>query len=73
METPFIVRVRTSAVAGHPGSMVLYVAVFHSEAEALEAIRANVPSDWQVEDVIGQALDSLVERRRITPGSVVQL
>ena len=67
---PFIVRVRTSALAGHPGPMVLYVAVVESEAEA---VAAAVPQDWQVEDVIGHALPSLVERRKIGPGRVEQL
>jgi hypothetical protein len=70
---PFIVRVRTSALAGHPGPMVLYVAVVESEAEAVAAVRSAVPQDWQVEDVIGHALPSLVERRKIGPGRVEQL
>ena len=71
--TPFIVRVRTSAVAGHPGSMVLFVAVFETETEAVNAVRSAVPNDWQVEDVIGHALASLIERRKISPGRVEQL
>src|SRR5438477_94755 len=71
--TPFIVRVRTSAAAGHSGSMVLYVAVVESETEAVAAVRSTVPRDWQVEDVIGHALPSLVERRKIGPGKVEQL
>jgi hypothetical protein len=53
--------------------MVLYVAVVESETEAVAAVRATVPPDWQVEDVIGQALPSLVERRKIGPGKVEQL
>jgi hypothetical protein len=53
--------------------MVLYVAVAESEAEAVAAVRSTVPADWQVEDVIGHALPSLVERRKISAGRVEQL
>ena len=53
--------------------MVLYVAMVETEVEAVAVVRSTVPPDWQVEDVIGHALASLAERRKIGPGNVEQL
>ena len=53
--------------------MVLFVALVDTETEAVAAVRSAVPPDWQVEDVIGYALPSLIERRKISPGRVEQL
>lgn len=70
----FIVRVRIPDLGPTPeGAMTLYVAMVSSEAEALSKVAAIVPKAWTVEDVVGVALPSLVERRKLRDGSIERL
>jgi hypothetical protein len=67
----YLVRARITDLGPSPeGSMTLYVAIFDTEAEALEAVRAKVPSSWKVEEVDGIAASSYVERHRLRKGDV---
>lgn len=72
--TAFIVRVRIPDLGPTTeGAMTLYVAVVSNEAEALSQVAAIIPKAWAVEDVVGIALPSLVERRKLRDGSVERL
>lgn len=72
--TAFIVRVRIPDLGPTPeGAMTLYVAMASSEAEALSQVADAIPKAWAVEDVVGVALPSLVERRKLSEGSVERL
>ena len=53
--------------------MVIYVAMFDTKEEALKAVAVDAPSGWRVEEVIGRALDSVVERRKVRPRTVTRL
>lgn len=53
--------------------MTLYVAMVSSEAEALSQVAGIVPKAWMVEDVVGVALPSLIEHRKLRDGSIERL
>lgn len=69
----FLVRVRTPDEDEKPGPFVLYIAMFETKAEAIEAVKKTVPHGWHVDDVDGEAEASLVRRRRLKAGDVERL
>jgi hypothetical protein len=72
--TPYLVRVRIPGAGVTPeGPMTIYIACFETEQEALDAVKRAVPDHWTLEEVIGQASDAIVTRRKLRPGSVEQL
>jgi hypothetical protein len=61
--TPFLVRVRIADLnPPDQGAMSLYIAVCETEAQAMEATKRAVPSNWQVEAVVGEAEPALVQK-----------
>jgi hypothetical protein len=46
--------------------------MFDTEDQAIQAVKAKIPSDWQVDDVIGVSVTAL-GARKIPPGTVEQL
>lgn len=72
--TPYLVRVRIPDLGpSAEGAIAVYVAMFDTEKEALEAVRSVAPKNWRVDEVIGRAANTLVERRKLRTGSVEQL
>ncbi|MGU3496114.1 hypothetical protein ACLBXM_18895 [Xanthobacteraceae bacterium A53D] len=68
---PFIVRVREkSGPDGELGSMVLFVAMMDSEADALSAVHHNASKHSIVEGVVDIAADSVVEKYGLKRGDV---
>jgi len=71
---PHLVRARISDLGPHPdGAIILYVAMFESERDALDAVKAIVPLTHKVIDVVGIAADSVVERRKLTAEQIEML
>ncbi|TIQ28744.1 MAG: hypothetical protein E5X48_31030 [Mesorhizobium sp.] len=72
--TPHLVRVRIPGLGpSAEGAIVLYVAMFDTKEEALRAVKLAVPNEWRVEDVVGQADESIVRRRKLAAGAVDML
>ena len=72
--TAYLVRVRIPDIGPDKiGATSLFIANVATEAEAMQKVRMQVPHHWTVDDVVGVALPSVVERRRILPGQVHQL
>jgi hypothetical protein len=70
--TPFLVRVRIPDLnPPDQGAFRLYIAVCESDAKALEATKAAVPSNWQVEAVVGEADPELIKRINPQPFKAV--
>lgn len=55
----YLVLVRTDPNAGPEGDMAIYAAKFEVEAEAFEAVKADLPTGWRAVKVIGPATDGL--------------
>lgn len=71
---PFLVRARIPDLGPSvEGAIVLYVAMFDTKEQALSAVRAVAPTAWRVDDVVGQADDSVVQRRKLASGAVEML
>jgi hypothetical protein len=71
---PFLVRARIPGLGPSiEGAVVLYVAMFDTREEAIKAVREVAPETWDVDDVVGQADDSVVQRRKLAPGAVDML
>ncbi len=51
--------------------MRLYIAVCETEAQAMEATKRAVPSNWQVEAVVGEAEPGLIEKINPQPFQAV--
>jgi hypothetical protein len=72
--TPFLVRVRIADLnPPDQGAMHLYIAVCETEAQAVEATKRAVPSDWQVEAVVGEAKPDMVQRINPQPFHAVPI
>ena len=72
--TPYLVRVRIPDLGpSAEGAIALYVAMFDTEQDALDAVRSVAPNHWRVDEVLGRAADTVVERRKLKAGSVEQL
>src|ERR1700722_19249434 len=60
---PFVVRVRIPDLnPPDQGAMRLYIAVCETEAQAMEATKRGVPSNWQVEAVVREAEPALIQK-----------
>jgi hypothetical protein len=70
--SPYLVRTIAAPHDGKRGPTVIYVAMFDTEDQAIKAVKAKIPSDWQVDDVIGVSVTAL-GARKIPPGTVEQL
>jgi hypothetical protein len=53
--------------------MVLYVAAFETENEALEATLSNIPNGWTVDTVIGETPSDVLNRMGFEAGDVRQM
>jgi hypothetical protein len=61
--TPFLVRVRIPDLnPPDQGAMRLYIAVCETEAQAMEATKKAVPSNWQVEAVVREFEPALIQK-----------
>ena len=61
--TPFLVRVRIADLnTPDQGAMRLYTAVCETEAQAMEATKGGVPSNWQAEAVVREAEPALIQK-----------
>ncbi|MET3594111.1 hypothetical protein ABID26_003517 [Mesorhizobium shonense] len=68
---PFLVRARIPDLGPSPsGAIVLYVAMFGTKEAAVSAVKAVAPGSWSVEDVVGVADDSIVQRKKLSIGQV---
>jgi hypothetical protein len=66
--TPFLVRVRIPDLnPPDQGAIRLYIAVCESEAQAMEATKKAVPSNWQVEAIVSEADPELIKRSNPQP------
>ena len=60
---PFLVRVRIPDLnPPDQDAMRLYIAVCETEAQAMEATKRAVPSNWQVEAVVREAEPALIQK-----------
>jgi hypothetical protein len=72
--TPFLVRVRIPDLnPPDQGAMRLYIAVCETGAQAMEATKKAVPSNWQVEAVVGEAEPALIQRINPQPFHAVPI
>ena len=70
---PYLVRARIPDIRPPDnGAATLFVAYGATEAEALSQVQASAPPGWTVDEVVGIALDSYVERHRLRPGAVTR-
>jgi hypothetical protein len=53
--------------------MSLYIAVCETEAQAMEATKRAVPSNWQVEAVVGEAEPALIQKINPQPFHAVPI
>jgi hypothetical protein len=61
--TPFLVRVRIADLnPPDQSAMRLYIAVCETEAQAIATTKKAVPSNWQVEAVVGKAEPALIQK-----------
>jgi hypothetical protein len=72
--TPFLVRVRIADLnPPDQGAMSLYIAVCERKVQAMEATKRAVPSNWQVEAVVGEAEPALIEKINPQPFHAVPI
>jgi hypothetical protein len=72
--TAFLVRVRIADLnPPDQGAMRLYIAVCETEAQAMEATKRAVPSNWQVEAVDGEAEPALIQKINPQPFHAVPI
>jgi hypothetical protein len=71
---PFLVRVRIPDLnPPDQGASCLYIALCETEAEAMEATKRAVPSNWQVEAVDGEAAPALIQKINPQPFHAVRI
>jgi hypothetical protein len=72
--TPFLVRVRIPDLnPPDQGAMRLYSAVCETEAQAMETTKRAVPSNWQVEAIVGEAESALIKKINPQPFHAVPI
>ena len=72
--SPLLVRVRIPDLnPPDQGAIRLCISVCESEAQALEATKRAVPSNWQVEAVVGEAKPELIQRINPQPFHAVPI
>jgi hypothetical protein len=72
--SPFLVRVRIADLnPPDQGAVRLYIALCETEAQAMEATKRAVSSNWQVEAVVGEAEPALVQKINPQPFHAVPI